>query len=341
MVAFTFRRYKLDHIFFWLLYTLFWVIVSGSSAHISEIIKSLIVVFFHAATAYFNIYVLVPLLLQKQKYLSYSLSLILSITLTSFPLAIVIYYYSGAGPTGAIWDIWSQEFFVFHCITTSYAVAITLMLRLLLQWYEREREKAELLRLTSETELKFLKAQINPHFLFNCLNSIYALTLKKSDDAPQIVLKLSDMLRYLLYEAGNEKVTVDKEINYLKNYLELEQIRLGNRGEIIFEHTTDSEDYLIEPMLLMPFVENSFKHGLNMKATDGWVKIILHISNGKLHFSISNNKGAKNYVTGNEVGGIGIENVKKRLEMLYKNSHGLQVVDGEDVYEVTLNLEID
>lgn len=340
MVTFTFRRYKLDHIFFWLLYTLFWVIVSGSSTHISQILKSLIVVFFHAVTAYFNIYVLVPLLLQKQKYLSYSLSLILSITLTSFPLVIVIYY-SDPEPDSSIWDLWSQKFFVFHFITTSYAVAITLMLRLLLQWYEREREKTELLRLSTETELKFLKAQINPHFLFNCLNSIYALTLKKSDDAPQIVLKLSDMLRYILYEAGNEKVTVDKEINYLRNYLELEQIRLGNRGEIIFEHTTDSEDYLIEPMLLMPFVENSFKHGLNMKATDGWVKILLQISNGKLHFSISNNKGAKNYVTGNEVGGIGIENVKKRLEMLYKGSHELQVVDGDNVYEVTLNLEID
>jgi two-component system, LytTR family, sensor kinase len=334
-----FRRYKLDHILFWLLYTFFWLLVSGSFNNPSQIFHSLVVVFFHASASYFNIYVLVPLLLQKQKYIAYGLSLLLSITLTCFPLAFAIYY---SNPHNSPDNLWSEDFFIFNTITTSYAVAITMILRLMLHWYQREKEKAELQQLTTETELKYLKSQINPHFLFNCLNSIYSLTLKKSDDAPQTVLKLSDMLRYLLYEAAEEKVTIDKEINYLKNYLELEKIRLGNRGQIIFEVNTDSEDYEIEPMLLMPFVENSFKHGLNTKATEGWVNIVLSISNGKLHFKISNNKGAKSFVnTEYTVGGIGIENVRKRLQLLYPSAHLLQLEDEENVYTVGLELELE
>jgi two-component system, LytTR family, sensor kinase len=339
MHLFNFRRYKLDHLLFWLLYTFFWLLVSGSFNNPAQILNSLVVVFFHASASYFNIYILVPLLLQKKKYFAYGLSLLLSITLTCFPLAFAIYYSNPGNPPD---NLWSEDFFIFNTITTSYAVAITMILRLMLQWYQREKEKSELLQITTETELKYLKSQINPHFLFNCLNSIYSLTLKKSDDAPQTVLKLSDMLRYLLYEAGEEMVSIDKEINYLKNYLELEKIRLGNRGEIIFEVTTDSEDYLIEPMLLMPFVENSFKHGLNTKATDGWVSIVLYISNGKLQFNISNNKGVKNFVKAEYgVGGIGIENVKKRLQLLYPSAHLLQIENEDTIYSVKLELELE
>lgn len=330
-------KYKLDHILFWLLYALFWLLVTGSITDVSQILNTAIVVFFHALVSYFNIYVLIPMLLQQQKYFSYAISVLLSITLTCFPLALIIYLFD---PESASY-IWRPNFFIFNSFQTSYAVGITMVLRLSVQWYQREKEKSELLRLNSETELKYLKSQINPHFLFNSLNSIYALTLKKSDDAPQTVLKLSEMLRYLLYEAGEKKVTIDKEINYLKNYLELERIRLGNRGKITFESETDRDNYLIEPMLIMPFVENSFKHGLNTHATDGWVLIELKVKEGKLNFIISNNIKSNNVDNkGVKVGGIGINNVRKRLNLLYPNKHKLTIDSEENHYKVALELII-
>lgn len=332
-----FSKYKLDHILFWFFYALFWLIVTNSINDVSQIINTLIVVVLHASVSYFNIYVLVPLLLQKRKYLSYILSVVLSITLTCFPLALLIYLFN---PTNAV-AVWEPEFFIFNSFQTSYAVGLTMVLRLSMQWYQREKEKSELMRLTSETELKYLKSQINPHFLFNSLNSIYALALQKSEKAPQTVLMLSDMLRYLLYEAGEKKVTIDKEIAYLNNYLELERIRLGNRGEITFEYETDSDEYLIEPMLLMPFLENSFKHGLNKVAHEGWIKIELFINEGILTFLISNNIKSKSSESNkNEVGGIGIVNVKKRLNLLYPNKHKLLVENNNYVYKVALELNI-
>jgi sensor histidine kinase YesM len=332
-----FTKYKLDHIFFWVLYALFWLIVTGSIANLSQTLNTFIVVFFHALVSYFNIYLLVPLLLEKQKYFSYVLSVILSITLICFPLAIIIYFFNPENG-GSVWSI---DFFLVNSFQTSYAVGLTLILHLSLQWYQREKEKSELLRLNSETELKYLKSQINPHFLFNSLNSIYALTLKKSDTAPQTVLKLSEMLRYLLYEAGEKKVTIDKEIAYINNYLELERLRLGNRGHITFEAETDSDEYLIEPMLLMPFLENSFKHGLNKVANNGWIEISLKINNGLMHFVISNN--IKKQVIENKedtVGGIGIENVKKRLNLLYPTKHKLLIESENNIYKVDLTLNI-
>lgn len=332
-----FAKYKLDHILFWFFYALFWLIVTDSLSDSTQILNTFIVVFFHALVSYFNIYVLVPVLLQKQRYLSYIIAVILSITFICFPLALLIYVFDPANVN----SIWRPNFFIFNSFQTSYAVGLTMVLRLSIQWYQREKEKSELQRLNSETELKYLKSQINPHFLFNSLNSIYALTLKKSDDAPKTVLMLSEMLRYLLYEAGEKKVTIDKEIAYLNNYLELERIRLGNRGEILFEHSTDSEEYLIEPMLLMPFLENSFKHGLNKVANAGWVSLNLKINNGVLHFLISNN--TKPETTDNNeftVGGIGIANVKKRLNLLYPNKHRLSIKNANSTYKVELELNI-
>lgn len=337
MSSFKLSRYKLDHILFWFLYALFWLLVTGSITNLSQIRNTFIVVVLHALVSYFNIYILVPLLLQNKRYITYILSIILSITLTCFPLAFIIYLFD---PENAS-RVWTVNFFVFNSFQTSYAVGLTMVLRLSIQWYQREKEKSELQRITSETELKFLKSQINPHFLFNSLNSIYSLTLKKSDDAPQTILKLSEMLRYLLYEASEKKVTIDKEIAYLNNYFELERIRLGNRGKIHFETEIDSDEYLIEPMLIMPFVENCFKHGLNKLANDGWVSVILKIEEGLMNIVISNNMGQNNEeAEKKKVGGIGIENVKRRLKLLYPNKHKLLITNTNNIYKVDLELSI-
>jgi len=159
-------------------------------------------------------------------------------------------------------------------------------------WLESQREKKELQSQTLQSELKFLKSQINPHFLFNTLNSLYALTLKKSDQAPEIVLKLSEMMRYMLYECNEREVPLSKEINYLKNYLELEKIRQGKKMEINFAMDGEVGHQKIAPLMFIPFVENSFKHGISNQISAGYVNILLEINQNEVTVTIENSKTA-------------------------------------------------
>ncbi len=292
---------------------------------------------FHAMVSYFNLYVLVPQFLMKKKYLSYFFSLIMSVVLVGFPMA-VIFYLSRTVDETSKQDIWSPGFFVANIVTTSYAIAITMTLKLMKQWYEKERFTQQLEKVNMETELKYLKSQINPHFLFNSLNSLYALTLKKSDHAPELVLKLSDILRYLLYEAGEKQVTLEKELNYLRNYLEMEQLRQGERVTLTFTVSGNPRGQMIEPMLFIPFVENSFKHGINNNVNAGWIRIHINIEDRELFFSIDNSKPANAEKPADYKGGIGVENIRKRLLLLYPDRHVMEVKDTPNVYSVNLHL---
>jgi LytS/YehU family sensor histidine kinase len=212
-------------------------------------------------------------------------------------------------------------------------------LKMVKQWYERERMTKDLEKINMETELKYLKSQINPHFLFNSLNSLYALTLIKSDKAPELVLKLSEILRYVLYEAKEKFVSLDKEINYLRSYLELEKIRHGDRLEVDFKIEGETINKQVAPMLFLTFLENSFKHGISNSAGDGYVNIGMNIEEDQLDFSISNSKPSKKKDK-NYASGIGLENTKKRLNILYPNKFTLETQDEDNTYRVNLNLQL-
>ncbi len=266
---------KVHHFLFWLLYWLFWVFLYTSSSQTSLLnafINSFIINVVHASASYFNIYILFPRMLRKKLYLYYVASIVLSVLLSCFLLAYVFYNLNTISEESKL-TIWSTSFFMTNAIGISYTVAITMSLKMVKQWYEREQLTRNLQKLNVETELKYLKSQINPHFLFNCLNSLYALTLKKSDLAPEMVLRLSDLLRYLLYEAGERFVDLDKELEYLKNYLELEKIRHGDRlhPQLMVKGNTIGKK--IAPMLFLTFLENSFKHGLSNEAMEGFIHI--------------------------------------------------------------------
>lgn len=208
-------------------------------------------------------------------------------------------------------------------------------------WYERERVTQNLERISMETELKYLKSQINPHFLFNSLNSLYALTLTKSDKAPELVLKLSEILRYVLYEGGEKWVSLEKEISYLRSYLDLEQIRNGDRLRINFTINGSVNGKQVAPMLFLTFLENSFKHGIHRKTTSGFVDIEMNLEEDELDFMIKNSKPKfKADALNGKVGGIGIENIRKRLNLLYPDKHRLEISDGSDDYNVKLHLTL-
>lgn len=331
-------RTKIHHILFWLVYGLFWMyLYSYNSTPLNAFINAAIFIFIHGLVSYFNMYVLFGNMLKKRLYVYYAISISLSVTLACFALALI---FSRVPTIDAASKalIWHRDFFVTNAISISYTVAITMSLKLVKQWYEREQLTRNLEKLNVETELKYLKAQINPHFLFNCLNSLYALTLKKSDMAPEMVLRLSDLLRYLLYEAGEKFVDLSKEIDYVKNYLELEKIRHHDRLSTSVEIIGSTTGKKIAPMLFLTFLENSFKHGLADESAQGYIHILIDTRQDKILFSITNSKPSAGRKTADKPGGIGLENTRKRLALLYPNRHTIETHDTGNEYIVNLTL---
>lgn len=204
-----------------------------------------------------------------------------------------------------------------------------------------QRERTELQKQNLRSELKFLKTQINPHFFFNTLNSLYALTLKKSDKAPEIVLKLSEMMRYMLYESNERMIDLTQEINYINNYLELERLRHGDNFQIEFNQTGDAVGHEIAPLMFIPFIENSFKHGIDHELKAGYVKIDLSVKENSLDLSVRNSKPSSihDIKAPKKAGGIGLVNVKRRLKILYPAKHALSIDQSNHEYRVHMNLQ--
>lgn len=335
--------YNLHHIFLWVIYYLFWVFVLSPGITKPDFyINSFVIVAIHAVVSYFNIYLLFPFFLQKRVYIKYFLAITLSISLGALLEAAVFTVINTIGPEFKS-GLLSPRFLLSTSMAITYTTAITMSLKLVKHWYEKERLAKELAKLNTETELKYLKSQINPHFLFNSLNSIYSLALQKDDLAPDLILKLSDILRYILYEGSEKKVSLTQELKYLQSYLELEKVRHGSRMDLDIVINGDTDTKEIAPMLLIPFVENSFKHGLSKDKAKGYVRVEVDTQNEDLRFSIANSKP----VDGSEVsqqkgyqGGIGLINVRKRLHLLYPLMHTLNVGSTDIEFKVELNIKL-
>jgi len=190
-----------------------------------------------------------------------------------------------------------------------------------------------------DTEMKFLKSQVNPHFLFNALNNIYALTVIKSDQAPGNLMRLSEMLRYMLYDSNDGKVPLQKEIEYLENYISLASLK-DSRGLNVKAELDKSQPGLkVAPLLFIPFVENAFKHSKIEDLNNGFIKICLKTSSEQIEFSVENSIPSVSFKK-DKLGGIGLTNTKKRLELLYPYKHLLNISDSGKVYSVILKLDL-
>lgn len=234
-------------------------------------------------------------------------------------------------------EISLQNFF----LSLFFMASASSIYKIINDWAQQRREKVDLQRQTLKSELNFLRSQINPHFLFNTLNSLYALTLKKSDKAPEIVLRLSEMMRYMLYECNERYVPLEKEINYIENYLELEKIRHKGKCDIDFEMIGEVGSQKIAPLLFIPFIENSFKHGLNALIVDGFVDIIMNIKDDSIHMNIKNSKSQSKPKAPSRIsGGVGLVNVKRRLNLLYEDEYNLNIRDTPNEYEVNIEINL-
>lgn len=185
-------------------------------------------------------------------------------------------------------------------------------------------------------ELHLLKSQISPHYLFNVLNSLYALSLKKSDETPNVILKMSDILRYSLYEAQEKEIAISHEIHILDMYIDIEKLRIPKNASVFFSHSV-KDSVKIVPMLLLPLIENAFKHGIDSSVGDSYINASLICSQDKLIFTCDN---SFKELPKKEVGGIGIENIRKRLELLYPGNHCLDIKKSKDVFTVTLEIKL-
>lgn len=215
--------------------------------------------------------------------------------------------------------------FLFEVIDLGFISGIAIAIRQIrLQLAGKEREKL-LVKEKLEAELKFLKNQTNPHFLFNTLNNIYALARKKSDSTADVVMKLSKILRFMLYESGRRFITIAEEVKLIEDYIDLEKIRYNQNLHVMFTKEIDNTEQELSPLLLLPFVENAFKHGVSESFFDSTVKIAIRLQQGQLHFNIENTK--EDEETKHDSGKIGLFNIKRQLELMYTDHR--MVVDNQ------------
>jgi sensor histidine kinase YesM len=227
----------------------------------------------------------------------------------------------------------------FYSVSPFFFIKIVFdIIRFYSKWFKSERKTVQLEVEKLNLERDFLKAQLNPHFLFNTLNNLYGLSLRGDEQTPQVITQLSEMMRYTLYESNAEKVPVVKELQYLKNYVLLEKMRYKDNVDIACEiDDSNAGDLLIAPLLTFTFIENGFKYGLSKK-NEGFLKINISIEGNSFYFSIINDKHEKSKP--GKFGGIGLENARKRLGLLYPNKHTLTIEDGDKTFYVSLIINL-
>jgi len=336
-----FFRNKLQHVCFWLLLFALWYYFryQDYSSRLLAAKITLLKVADLAFMVYITNYFLVPQLLYKRKYFLFG------ITFVAFVFA---------GSAGKMWIEGQmmhnpQLFNIFHGnfkirfydnVIPHFLLVITgASFKLLIDYARSQRRLGEMAKEKAEAELNFLKSQINPHFLFNSLNSVYFLIDKENRHAREALHKFSDMLRYQLYECNGDKIPIEKEISYVRDYVALQKLRREAGDEVLFECSESVKGFLIEPLLLMPFVENSFKHLSHFSnGRKNLVKINADKGNGEFHFTVTN---TIEYTSTREpVGGIGLKNVKRRLELLYNGKHELQIKEEDHFFKIDLKIKI-
>jgi sensor histidine kinase YesM len=282
-----------------------------------------------AFMVYVTNYILIPQLLYKKKYLLFGITFIAFVFASSVGKMWIEGQMMHNPP---LFDIFNRHFKVrfYDNVIPHFLLVITgASFKLLIDYARSQRRLGEMAKEKAEAELNFLKSQINPHFLID----------KENPNARQALHKFSDMLRYQLYECNGDKIPVEKEISYLKDYVDLQRLRREVNDEVQFDCSENVKDFSIEPLLLMPFVENSFKHLSHFgNGRKNLVKINADKANGEFHFSVTNTIEYKS--TKNPVGGIGLKNVKRRLELLYNGKHELQIREDDHLFKVDLKIKI-
>jgi len=328
-------RYRIWwHVLFWVVWYFFYTFTYSTGVFTkTQLIQNLYLLPVRMGATYLLLYWILPGFLFKRKYLMFIVLIILNAVAFGLAIWFVLDVLRGTPRNLSINII---RPIVLNYQIPATAMAIYMFKRwFLIQQYTLNLEKEKL-----EAELKFLRSQIQPHFLFNTLNNLYALTLKKSESAPDVVIKLSNLLEYSLYSEIKDEVPLNEELNLLKGYTDLEMLRFGKRLILEFIIPEKADGYLIAPLVLLPFVENSFKHGASRVSDSPFINITIGINNNKLRFVIINSYRIDDYQEQVTSERIGLKNVRRRLELLYPGKHKLDIWQENGIFGVDLEMEL-
>jgi len=343
-LIFTNSRYRIIwHIIFWLVVLIYYTLFFGHQGGYYWYTLRFVAIMLPVAigTTYLFNYYLIPRFLFNKKIKTFVLLSFYAFVLSFYLISLIIFPFLIISKNEVNFVTLDKSFLdIYFVLVGLYAaILIAILIKLIKYSYERQHLHLQLLREKTAAELEALRSQINPHFLFNTLNNIYTLSLKKSDQTPDVVLKLSEMLDYLLYECNSDKVQLTKEVKLIENYLYLQQIRYNKRLEITFHVEGRISDQMISPMMLLPFIENSFKHGVGKQRNEAWIKIDLLVQSNSIDFQVKNSHSGQHVDQVNKPsGGIGLSNVKKRLDLIYKNNHELSISSNDREYNIQLKL---
>lgn len=337
-------RYKFHHLLFWLLLFGGWYYFRYQDFGSKQ--QALIMIFIRvidlALMVYIVNYLLIPKLLYKKKYLLFGISFFVLITVSSI---FKIYLLERILYPGRPFTFFGDDFKVRiydNVIPHFLLVSTGAAFKLLIDYAKAQRRMGEMAKEKAEAELGFLKSQINPHFLFNSINAVYFLIDKNNAEARQALHKFSDMLRYQLYEIKDEKIPIEKEISFIRDYIDVQRLRREANCSIKLNVDNNVHGFFIEPLLLVPFVENSFKHLSHYSSGRmNEIKIDIARQNGEMTFVISNTTEGKQVNEIKQQGGIGLPNVKRRLELLYPQKYNLDIHQHDGWFDVELKMKIE
>ena len=337
------RRVLILHLSFWCVYLSFFLYqlssFRGREVDWERVITAAsLQITFAAIAAYLNFFFLLPRFLRHKNLLRYIAEFILPFALLMV-VRISLDRYIVDGFTGREEWIYSTRFVVQVIMVNLFIVIFVAMLRFAQEWIDLEAKKKEVENERLIAELNFLKAQINPHFLFNTLNNLYYLAYSKSENTTEVIAKLSQMMRYMIYDSNHPKVLLKKEIEYMLNYISLERLRLNDQVPIQFNVSGSTENVWITPLIFITFLENAFKHGVSNNNPKSWVNISICLKDKTCVYTVENSK-RNDSKEGIEKSGIGLRNVRRRLELSYPEAYSLEMNDTPEKYTVKLNLDL-
>lgn len=330
-----FFKYKLHHILFWLVYAAFmyWMVITTPSRSNQQTILLFMFVYFIAQIicTYIALYWLLPRYFNRQRYVMFVVAMLLNLAINAgWPMLGNLYF--PASNMGVV------QLFLYRCLSNSYIMLGAIGAKIAKDKIISDRRNQLLLQEKMKQELRFLRGQMNPHFLFNAINSIYVLIRKDPEMAAQTLANFSDMLRYQLYESNMEHTPITKELDYLDHYIALEKLRKGDMLEVHYSVSDTVRELQIAPLLIIPIVENAFKHISSHTHSKNKIYISMDYKTPLFTLRVENSKDAEpSNTTG---GGIGQANVRRRLELLYPDAHRLEIVNEDEKYVVLMEIKI-
>jgi len=339
------NRVLLLHLSFWGVYisfSLYQISMFNQRRSESPDLRSVLTFFsiqiiFNILLAYLNYFILLPRWLKRKQLGRYLLEFIIPFTLITI-LRLHLSRFLMDGYTHQIHFFYSSFFTIQLVLVTLFVVIFVGMLRFAVDWFEFDARTKAIENEKLFAELNFLKAQINPHFLFNTLNNLYYLAYTQSPNTMEVIEKLSQMMRYMIYDTNAARVPLSKEITYMENYISLEKLRLNNDVPITFAVHGNTTGVLIVPLIFITFLENAFKHGVSNNNPQSWVKINIALQDKICTYTVANSKISNSNTGVGERSGVGLQNVKRRLDLSYPNSYHLDVSETPDQYAVELKL---